>query len=93
MGKQVIRLYRSEGGGSKIEPLVVETEPQWPGNLATVVQKPDHFGVENTHPCVIHTQEMRTGYTLTRTEKEQHIRLVDGSKIRRQQRRSEWDIR
>ena len=84
MGKPVIRLYRSEGGGSIIEPLVVETEPQWPGNQATVVQKPDHFGVENTHPCVIHTQEMRTGYTLTRTEKEQHIKIVDGSKIRRQ---------
>lgn len=29
VGKQVIRLYRSEGGGSIIEPLVVETEPQW----------------------------------------------------------------
>ena len=29
MGEQVIRLYRSEGGGSIIEPLVVETEPQW----------------------------------------------------------------
>ena len=84
MGKQVIRLYRSEGGGSKIEPLVVETEPQWPGNQATVVQKPDHFGVENTHPCVTRTQRMRTGYTLTRTEKEQHIKIVDGSKIRRQ---------
>ena len=82
MGKQVIRLYRSKGGGpiiepqvvpksnrsgSKKEPLVVETEPQWPGNQATVVQKPDHFGVENTHPCVTRTQRMRTGYTLTRT--------------------------
>ena len=61
--------------GSKTDPLVVETEPQWPENQATVVQKPDHSGVENMHPCVIHTQGMRTGYTLTRTEKEQHIEL------------------
>lgn len=51
MGKQVIRLYRSEGGGSKIEPqrfkkepLVVETEPQWPGNQATVAQISGHGG-------------------------------------------------
>ena len=72
MGKPVIRLYRSEGCGSEKEPLVVETEPQWPGNQATVVQKPDHSGVENTHPCVTRTQGMHTGYALTKTERITH---------------------
>ena len=54
MGKQVIRLYRSKGGGpiiepqvvpksnrsgSKKEPLVVEMEPQWTENQAAVARK------------------------------------------------------
>ena len=76
MGKQVIRLYRLEGGGSRIEPRVVETEPQWPRNQATVVQKPDHFGVENTHPCVNRTQGMCTGHTLTRTLKRHNLKKL-----------------
>ena len=59
MGKQVIRLYRSKGGGpiiepqvvpksnrsgSKKEPLVVEMEPQWTENQAAVARKSGHGG-------------------------------------------------